>query len=113
MRLLSCLLLLVITSAWTCNKDAEVVAAKSLPTYTYAQTQCADPWPTSADDLVTAENVRQFLKAKGITVSFVSVKRTSDAANCMACTCLSGKTIYIGASDEAATVKLLNQLGFK
>lgn len=113
MRILFCLLLLVITSAWTCNKDSEVVAAKPLPTYTYAQTQCADPWPTSPNDSLTAENVRQYLKERSVTVSFVSVKKTSEAATCMACTCPSGKTIYIGASDEATTVKLLNQIGFK
>lgn len=112
MRLLSCLLLLVITSAWTCNKDSEIVAAKPLPTYTYAQTQCADPWPTSADDSITGSNVRQYLKEKGVTVSFVSVKKTSEAVTCMACTCPSGKTIYVGASAEATTVKLLNQIGF-
>lgn len=113
MRILFCLLLLVIASAWTCNKDSEIVAAKSLPTYAYAQTQCADPWPTSPNDSVTAENVRQHLKGKGVAVSFVSVKKTSEAAVCAACTCPTGKTIYIGASDEATTVKLLNQIGFK
>ncbi|OLY92086.1 hypothetical protein BUE76_09395 [Cnuella takakiae] len=106
-------MLLIMVSAFTCNKDSRIVAAKSLPTYTYAQTQCADPWPTSPNDSVTAGNVRQYLKERGVEVSFVSVKKTSEAATCLACTCPSGKTIFVGASDEATTVKLLNQVGFK
>lgn len=107
------MLLFVLTAAFTCSKDSKIVDGELMTTYTYAQTQCADPWQTSQNDETTGRNVRQYLESKYVEVGWVRIERTSDGATCLACSCPSGKTIFVGAPKDENTRKALEKLGFK
>lgn len=111
------LALFVITTAFTCNKNETLLSEKQneavgFLTFSYAQTQCADPWPSSADDNVTAQNVRRFLDSAGVPVSSVNIKKTSLEATCLACTCPSGKVIYVTAPNTQEVRARIKELKF-
>jgi hypothetical protein len=109
------LALFIGTTAFTCNKNENILSKEpgdSLLTFSYAQTQCADPWPASADDNVTAQNVRRFLDSAGVPVSSVNIKKTALEATCLACTCPSGKIIYVTAPNTQEVKARIKELKF-
>lgn len=113
LKLLTTILLL--TTAFTCNKNEEPKykdGADGLVTYAYAQTQCADPWSTSPDDRVTEQNVARYLDSAGVEVASVVIEKESDAANCLACTCPSGKTIYVKTKPDQQIKAKIKELRF-
>ncbi|MEL6252445.1 MAG: hypothetical protein AAFR87_10585 [Bacteroidota bacterium] len=67
--------------------------------YTYEQTQCSDPWgnPSSNSELETL--VSDYLDAKSISV-IESAVLVDEGVFCSACTCPSGKTIFVKLSEE-------------
>lgn len=107
------LLAFLITAAFTCNKTSDLEDKNNQLTLAYAQTHCADPWTTSADDNVTAQNISRYLKSYGIQVVSVRITKTSEGVACLACTCLSGKTIYVTTSNTEAMRTRLAELGFR
>ncbi|RPD50698.1 hypothetical protein [Paracnuella aquatica] len=107
----------VIFAAFACNKNRSVLLenkqlSADLVTYAYAQTQCADPWPASTDDNVTAQNVRRYLDSAGVPVSSVNIKKTALEASCLACTCPSGKIIYVTTPNTQVVKARIRELKF-
>jgi hypothetical protein len=113
MQITNVLMAFLLTALFTCNKEDYALKEGNNLTFTYAATQCADPWQNNASNEVTAQNVKSYLESQGVEVITVSVNRTSNDATCLACTCPSGKTIYVTVADsESIRIKLL-QLGFQ
>jgi hypothetical protein len=113
MRFLPVLLLTVLVSAFTCSKAKN--EDERLVVYFYKQTQCADAWQTgsASNDNQTITSVTNYLKAEGLYVAGVQIKADDTSAVCLACTCKTGKTIYVTSlSDDNTKAKFL-QLGFQ
>lgn len=94
MRLLTFLLLLLLPVVSGCEKESLCSDCVRL---TYAQTQCADPWGygTNGSDAEVAAAVRDFFVSNGVPIYDVVVDGSTAAAVCLACSCTTGKTIYV------------------
>lgn len=113
MRILSVLLLMMLVTAFTCRKSNRENDGQK--TYSYKQTQCADPWQTgsASNDNQTITSVTNYLKSEGLYVGGVQIKADDIGAVCLACTCKTGKTIYVTSlSDDSTKAKFL-RLGFQ
>lgn len=102
-------LLILILAA--CTKS-EVIKDRFI-TLSYQQTQCADPWNNSVDDSITLKNVNEHLKSNGIYVASLLIKQESMAEICTACTCKTGKIIYLSTFDDRDMKKKAESVGFK
>jgi hypothetical protein len=95
-----------------CTKEDQI-ADKTI-TVKYAQTQCADPWGYGTDNVVI-NKLRNYMDSAQLSAPLLSImiKQENDMAACLACTCPTGKVIYVSlmASDELKQ-KLL-KAGFK
>ena len=77
----------------------------------YAQTQCADPWGYGADGSAIAVEyaVRDFFASRGVVLNTVTISgATAPVTTCAACSCPSGKTIYVlvNSADSASLISL-------
>jgi len=113
MRILSVLFLMMMVTAFTCRKTEREQSGYA--TYSYKQTQCADPWQTgsASNDNHTITNVTNYLKAAGLHVVSVQIKSEEAAAVCLACHCKSGKVIYVTSLGDDSTKAKFLQLGFQ
>ena len=110
MHKLPVFLLFVLVTAFTCRKTAE---EDQYATYTYKQTQCADPWQNSQTDSITLVNVSTYLATQGLHVASLQIKLDDVAAVCLACQCKTGKTIYITSHNNDSTRAKFLSLGFQ
>jgi hypothetical protein len=92
-----------------CKKET---CSKSV-TLSYQQTFCADPWQNGASDTATLNNVSAYMNANKIYFSDINIKKESEAQLCMACTCKTGKTIYITTEDSEPVIDKLKNIGFQ
>lgn len=80
----------------------------------YDQTQCADPWDVNwsgdMDESTTTERMVSYLNDSGITVINTETSQESNGIVCLACICLTGRSIEITVNEEFESE--LNQLGF-
>lgn len=78
-----------------CEKDERVCS--ECVTLQYNQTLCADPWGygTDGSDIAVEYAVRDFFASNGVSITTVTVAGEQLPVTCAACTCLSGKTIYV------------------
>lgn len=92
-----------------CSKDDEIL----YKTVSYLQTRCADPWRyDNSDDSTQARYVGNYLDSLGLFHTSVIVKVEGPADICLACTCKSGKVIYVVTKDEEATLQQYRAIGF-
>lgn len=110
MRTLLVLIMFVFTGSVTCKKD---LGEDQYTTFYYRQTQCADAWQTGATDSVTIVNVSNYLKGLGLYYAGINIKADSPAQVCLACTCLTGKTIYASTFNDDSTKARYLRIGFK
>ncbi len=73
--------------------------------YYYLETQCADPWGfvVGASESVVVDSVQNYLTTLDISVKNISVENNDFGEACLACTCLSGRSIILEASDDQET----------
>lgn len=102
------LLILILTA---CTKN-EVIKDRFI-TLSYQQTQCADPWINSVEDSTTLKNISEYVKSNGIYVASLLIKQESTAEICTACTCKTGKIIYLSTFDNPDMKKKAESVGFK
>ncbi len=78
-----------------CEKDER--ECDDCTTLQYNQTHCADPWGYGADGSnIAVENaVRDFFASNGVSITTVTITGEQAPVTCAACTCLTGKTIYV------------------
>jgi hypothetical protein len=113
MRTLSVLLLMTLVTAFTCRKTES--EEDRYTTYSYKQTQCADPWQagSGSGDSLTIVKVTNYLTAAGLHVARVQIKADDIAAVCLACQCKTGKTIYVTSFSDDSTKARFLRLGFQ
>lgn len=76
---------------FACNKKSELE-------YTgiqYEQTTCADPWVNSINDSITIASVTRYFDSLNLYVAAINIQQVNPAQVCSACTCKTGKIIYV------------------
>jgi hypothetical protein len=111
MRLVLIFFLVVLITAFTCNKKD--LGEDQYTTFYYKQTQCADPWKTDSNDSGTLVNVSNYLTAQGLYVGSIQIKADDIAAVCLACQCKTGKTIYVSTLNSDSIKTKFRDLGFQ
>jgi hypothetical protein len=106
------ILIFSITVLLACAKK-DAIGKDEYITLTYQQTYCSDRWSTAATDSLTLDNVRTYLHLNGLYISSLSMKQTANADSCKACTCKTGKTIFVSTLNSELLKERYIELGFK
>jgi len=99
----------------SCSKNElqpDIMIVKTT-TYSYNETQCADPWQQfdGAYDLTPEERVLVYFESLDIEVSNIDFQPLAgDIAVCQACVCPSGNIIQLEVAPEAE--EFIENLGF-
>ena len=64
-------------------------------TLQYQQTSCSDPWGSSQTDSITLKKVRTYFDSLQLFVAGLDIQLVNPIEICNACTCKTGKVIYI------------------
>lgn len=64
-------------------------------TLAYEQTYCSDPWTNGPNDTITVNNVVHYFDSVGLYVAGASISIVNPAQVCQACSCKTGKVIYV------------------
>lgn len=112
---MKCILFLICCSAFilSCNKKA--VIGDKFMTLSYKQTHCSDLWITNpTNDNITVNNISHFLDSAGMTSPEFGVNIRNDgvAEICSACTCKTGKNIYVTVLYSAVLLSKYQLFGF-
>jgi hypothetical protein len=91
---LTALLASLVLFAAGCRKEELCIDCIRLQ---YNQTQCADPWGygTDGSDAQVQLAVRDFFTSNGVRVYEVGIGGEEALVTCAACTCGTGKVIYV------------------
>ena len=111
MKLLCCFLFLIFI-VMACHRD-EPIGKDSYTNFYYKQTYCADPWPTGNTDSITLVNVAGYLKSLNLYIAGLSIKLDDNIEMCLACTCKTGKTIYVATLKSDSLKARYIRAGFK
>lgn len=112
MRKLTLFIFLSIAALTACRKDRPV-GEKEYVTLTYQQTYCADPWPTGSTDSATLKNVARYLDSAQLYIAGLSIKAEAPPEVCSACTCKTGKIIYVSTLNSETLKVKYEAIGFK
>lgn len=82
-------------------------------TLSYKQTFCSDPWTNLPVDSLTLINITTYLNSSSLYIAGLSIKQETPADVCNACTCKTGKTIYVTTFDNDGLKAEYNRIGFK
>jgi hypothetical protein len=104
-------LLLTTMAMGACKKHAPI--ADRYVTLGYKQTYCADPWKTETNDSLTLKNVADYLKAEELYIASLDIKQETTPEACFACSCKTGKNIYVTTLDSETLKAKYFKLGFK
>jgi hypothetical protein len=106
------LFLLAITLvAAGCSKEHS--ATEKYITLSYKLTYCSDPWQRGATDDQTLQNVGAYLNTAALYVAGLTIKEDTNPEVCNACSCKTGKTIYVTTLDSESLKEKYLQIGFK
>ncbi|QJX46081.1 hypothetical protein HMJ29_03650 [Hymenobacter taeanensis] len=109
------LLLILVAGASACDKEETEPGPANPVTVRYAQTNCADPWATTAPNTTTDEGfqqaVQQYVEQKGVKLYGIKISNSASQVTCRACACPTGKVLE--AKVEATEVATVKQIGFK
>ncbi len=87
------------------NNDNELVMS-------YNQTKCADAWGSPANDSLTLVNVNNYLDGLGLYKIAVAIIPVNVADTCAACSCKTGKVIYVTTSNSSTIKAQYQAIGF-
>jgi hypothetical protein len=79
----------------------------------YKQTSCSDPWATGTTDSLTLVNVAAHLNSLNLYIAGLSILNDDTAEACSACTCKTGKTIYVSTFNSDSLKAQYTRIGFK
>lgn len=84
-------------------------------TFVYDQTQCSDAWVNSSNDSITVHNVYQYLDSMHVYGPELHVWIKNEGTNvvCQACSCPTGKKIYVSILFPKDVEEKLIALGFR
>lgn len=93
--------LVLIFLAAACKKD-DVDGDVRYAHFKYAQTQCADPWPSGATDVTTVLNAKRYLDSMNATAVTLKLSTDGTAEVCNACSCKTGKVFHATTTEDKA-----------
>jgi hypothetical protein len=96
---------------YACSKNTLI--EDKYVTLSYNQTFCADPWKNLSSDSLTLVNVANYLNSYNLYIAGLNIKQVLPADSCKACTCKTGKTIYVSTFDSDSLKAKYYQIGFK
>src|SRR5688572_2232427 len=76
----------------------------------FAETQCSNPWGHSGDPVEQKQLIKDYLLTKEIEVGEIQIIQEYPGMTCAACSCTSGRYIYITVNNEDKSKALA--LGF-
>ena len=79
----------------------------------YKQTACADPWKTGSTDSLTLVNVVHYLDSLGLYIAGLNIVKDDNQEICSACTCKTGKTIYVSTLKSDIMIAKYKAIGFR
>lgn len=105
-------LLTMLLMAFSCEEETASLEEGNLVRMVIEETQCANPWEMAQDQNEYKENIRAYLKSKGINATSVEIldELPPATALCHACSCWSGVNIYITV--PSSEVEKARPLGF-
>ena len=103
---------LILLTVYSCSKK-DPIGKDEYANFYYEQTFCSDPWQVGSTDSITLENVAAYLDGQDLYLSDLSIKQTGVAETCYACTCKTGKTIYVSTLNSPTLKAAYTDLGFK
>lgn len=98
-----------LTACWKDRPEGE----NEYVTLTYQQTHCADPWPTGTTDSTTLKNVARYLDSAQLYIAGLNIKAETPPEVCSACSCKTGKTIYVSTLNSENQKAKYGLIGFK
>jgi hypothetical protein len=104
--------LLCLTSVFFACKKNKIIRDDYI-SLGYHQTQCSDAWATGTTDSITLVNVANYLNTQNIYFAGLSIKQVNPADLCLACTCKTGKIIYVSTFYDNTMKQKYQALGFK
>lgn len=108
-RLLPVLLLCTVLA---CTPGEPVLMDKYV-TFFYNQTACADAWPTAQTDSETLANLSAYLVANNLYVGSMDIRHDGTTEICYACSCKTGKVIYVTTLDSDKMRESYQELRFE
>lgn len=90
-RIILFLLILLSSVIFSCTK----MIGDKFVVLSHKQTICADSWPMAINDSLTLLNVANYLNSLPLFYYALSIKLENSPDLCTACTCKTGKTIYV------------------
>ena len=86
---LTIFLILFLVPFWSCEKKGEIIELYC------NETGCANPWNVSINDPNYKEKVLKYLEQQNINVKKISITNDGPWSGCFACSCTTGRKIYI------------------
>ena len=111
MRNIFVIFFLLILTISSCSKKPLI--EDKYVTLSYRQTFCSDPWTNVAIDSLTLINVATYLNSSGLYIAGLNIEQVTPPDICNACTCKTGKTIYVSTFDSDSLKAKYNRIGFK
>lgn len=96
MRVISFLIILLTPIIFSCTKKTPI----QYVSLSHKQTICADLWLTGSSDSLTLVNVAHYLDSLGLYIASLLIKLDNSPESCTACTCKTGKTIYVSTFEN-------------
>jgi hypothetical protein len=112
MKLKDLLLLLIAVIIFSCKKE-KLIGDDEYVTLSYHQTYCADLWETGNTDSVTLRNLANYLIDANLYVSSLYINEETPGEMCNACTCKTGKVIYVSTLNSDSLKVKYARIGFK
>ncbi|RYZ00518.1 MAG: hypothetical protein EOO11_01300 [Chitinophagaceae bacterium] len=110
MRLLLYTGILVLGLLGACK---EKVMSDRFLSFRYAQTGCSDPWPAGGNDSATGTLVRAYLDSLGLAPVSIEIRADGVAELCNACSCKTGKRIYVSTLYQESLIRRYADIGFE
>jgi hypothetical protein len=104
--------LIILSILFSCKKENNVIQ-DNYTTLQYLQTKCSDAWLSAASDSLTIVNVSNYLQAKSVYIAGIFIKQIDTGDTCKACSCKTGKVIYVSTFDDVLQKEKYAALGFR
>ncbi len=112
MRIILQIIFFILIISLSCKKQ-KLIGDKYI-TLSYKQTSCADAWASGSNDSITLKNLANYLNSYNLYIASLFIKQDSGyTISCLACTCKTGKTIYVSTFDNDSAKAQYMRLGFK
>jgi hypothetical protein len=96
----------------SCKKE-KLIGEDEYVTLSYHQTYCTDLWATGSTDSITLRNLANYLTDANLYVASLYINQETSGEMCQACTCKTGKVIYVSTLNSDSLKVRYAGIGFK